>query len=90
MCSSDLRAHPQTHSVFPFGETIHVAGAGGVVDAGTLATGVIDALRAHGFADADATPIEPSVEDVFIDLMGAAPVPATVAGTASRVSEAGV
>jgi ABC-type multidrug transport system ATPase subunit len=68
-----LRSHPQAHTVFPFGETIHMAGAS-ASDAGTsLAADVRDFLRARGFADADADAIDPSVEDVFIELMGEQP-----------------
>jgi len=76
-----LRTHPQAHSVFPFGETIHLSGAQ-VSPADALALDVCEFLRARGFADADVASIDPTVEDVFIDLMGAQSPAVTTAGVA--------
>ena len=55
--------------MFPFGETIHVSGAH-VSPGDALAVDVREFLRARGFADADAASIDPTVEDVFIELTG--------------------
>jgi len=68
---TELRRHPGAHSVFPFGETIHVAGAAADQSADALARDVRDFLTARGFANVGAESIDPSVEDVFIDLMAA-------------------
>ena len=66
-----LRQSPHAHAVYPFGETIHYVDA----RAGEPATAVAVELRAflvaRGFADARVEPTPPTVEDTFIDRMGA-------------------
>jgi len=62
----ELRGRPGVDTIVPFGTTLHVAGH----DADALAT-TLDGVRAR--RDFTVTPIETSLEDVFIDLMQKAP-----------------
>jgi ABC-type multidrug transport system ATPase subunit len=64
-----LRALPHAASVYPFGDEMHYADARADVSPDAIASEVRDALRAHGFADADVAPIRPGIEDAFMALM---------------------
>jgi ABC-2 type transport system ATP-binding protein len=64
-----LRALPHTHSVFPFGDAVHYASARAGPDAKALAADLQRALVAQGILDAEVTPIDPGIEDVFMELM---------------------
>jgi len=64
--AQELRGRPGVDTIVPFGTTLHVAGH----DADALAT-TLDGVRAR--RDFTVTPIETSLEDVFIDLMQKAP-----------------
>jgi len=64
--AQELRGRPGVDTIVPFGTTLHVAGH----DADALAA-TLDGVRAR--RDFTVTPIETSLEDVFIDLMQKAP-----------------
>ena len=64
--AQELRGRPGVDTIVPFGTTLHVAGH----DADALAA-TLDGVRAR--PDFTVTPIETSLEDVFIDLMQKAP-----------------
>lgn len=63
-----LRAYAHVGSAYPFGETVHVTDAR-AVDATEAAVGLRAHLAASGLPDATVTPIEPGIEDLFIELM---------------------
>jgi ABC-2 type transport system ATP-binding protein len=65
-----LRALPTARSVYPFGETLHFADERAGLAAADVAREVEEHLAAQGVVGATATPIEPSIEDAFIALMG--------------------
>jgi len=60
-----LRASPGVRRAELFGETVHLA-----VHPGAAEEGPVAALRSAGIAVLEVEPIEPSLEDVFIDLVG--------------------
>jgi ABC-type multidrug transport system ATPase subunit len=60
-----LREHPQAHSVFRFGDSIHFAAAGADLRPELLGT----YLEERGFHEADVALIEPGIEDVFMERM---------------------
>jgi len=64
-----LRALPHTHSVFPFGDAVHYASARAEQDALALAADLQRDLVEQGILDAEVTPIDPGIEDVFMELM---------------------
>jgi ABC-type multidrug transport system ATPase subunit len=64
----DLRALPGIARADVFGEWVHVTSRG--EEAGRLAAEIRQALEAAGWSEVAAEPVQPSVEDVFIDLMG--------------------
>jgi ABC-type multidrug transport system ATPase subunit len=64
-----LRALPHTHSVFPFGDAVHYADARASRDAPDLAAELRRELEQQGITDAEVAPIEPGIEDVFMELM---------------------
>ena len=64
-----LRALPDAHSVFPFGDAVHYAATRAGRDASAVAAEVQRALVEQGIHDAEVTPIEPGIEDVFMELM---------------------
>jgi len=66
-----LREWPHTHSVYPFGETLHYADKRTDVPADRIATEMLDFLSSHGFDDASVERTAPTVEDSFIARMGA-------------------
>jgi ABC-2 type transport system ATP-binding protein len=60
--------HPAVRHASVFGDRLHVAVESDETDGPALQT----ALRAAGFEDADVAPVEPTMEDVFIDRVRAA------------------
>jgi len=68
-----LRALPDAHSVFPFGDAVHYADARADRDGSTVAAGLQRVLAEQGIRDVQVTPIEPGIEDVFMELMQRAP-----------------
>jgi ABC-2 type transport system ATP-binding protein len=64
-----LRDLPGAHSVFPFGDAVHYADADASGDASAIAAEVRRQLAERGIADAEVTPIEPGIEDTFMELM---------------------
>ena len=64
-----LRALPHTHSVFPFGDSVHYADARTLAEAPDLAAELRRQLEQQGIHDAEIEPIEPGIEDVFMELM---------------------
>ena len=71
-----LRALPDAHSVFPFGDAVHYTDARTDRDASAIASELKRHLAEQGIADADVAVIEPGIEDVFMDLMQRAPAEA--------------
>jgi len=66
-----LRSFPHAHSVLPFGDVHHVTDVRRDVPSDVIAAELRRYLAAAGFADAEVAPAAPTVEDVFIDRMGA-------------------
>jgi len=64
-----LRALPNAHSVFPFGDAVHYADARANRAAREVEAELRGALEQQGIADAEIAPIEPGIEDVFMELM---------------------
>lgn len=60
-----LRGHPAVRQAVLFGDVVHVTLAGGAADWPR----VRDHLTAHDVAVLEESPVEPSLEDVFIDLV---------------------
>ena len=71
-----LRGLPDAHSVYPFGDAVHYADARADRNAPDLAPELRRELQQRGIADADVSPIEPGIEDVFMELMQRAPAAA--------------
>src|SRR5687768_5557231 len=66
-----LRSFPHVHSVLPFGDVHHVTDVRRDVPADVIAADLRRYLADAGFADAEVASVPPTVEDVFIDRMGA-------------------
>jgi ABC-type multidrug transport system ATPase subunit len=66
-----LRSFPHLHSVFPFGDVHHVTDRRRDLAPELIAAELRRYLADAGFADAAVAPATPTVEDVFIDRMGA-------------------
>jgi ABC-type multidrug transport system ATPase subunit len=64
-----LRALPEAHSVFPFGDAVHYADARVDRSASDVAAELRRALDQQGIADAEIATVEPGIEDVFMELM---------------------
>ena len=64
-----LRALPDAHSVFPFGDAVHYAPVRADRDPPAVAAELQRALAEQGILDAEVTPIDPGIEDVFMELM---------------------
>ena len=64
-----LRALPDAHSVFPFGDAVHYSDARAEQSGAAVAAELKRELAQQGIADADVWPIEPGIEDVFMELM---------------------
>lgn len=60
-----LREHPEAHSVYPFGASVHFAAARGDLDVRSLRT----FLQDRGLSDVRVEPIDAGIEDVFMDRM---------------------
>ena len=71
-----LRALPDAHSVFPFGDAVHYADARVDRSASDVAAELRRALDQQGIADAEIATVEPGIEDVFMELMLRAPAEA--------------
>ena len=67
-----LRTSPYAHSVFPFGETLHFTDNRPGMDPGSVASDVVSFVRSRGLELEFARPGRPSIEDVFMLLMGGA------------------
>jgi ABC-type multidrug transport system ATPase subunit len=63
-----LRAMPNVHSVYPFGEELHYADRR-QIPADQLAMELQASLRQAGFQDAEVKPTTAGIEDVFMELM---------------------
>lgn len=66
-----LRSYEHTHSVFPFGDTLHFADRRAAASADEVAAGV-RAFLEHRVRDVRVSPTAPTIEDVFMARMGAA------------------
>jgi ABC-type multidrug transport system ATPase subunit len=66
-----LREYPHTHSVYPFGETMHYADKRAEVATDRIAGDVQAFLTQRGIADVTVEPTAPTVEDSFMARMGA-------------------
>jgi len=64
-----LRQYEHTHSVFPFGETLHYADKRNDLPAGQIANELRAFLASHDFGDATVEQTNPTVEDSFIARM---------------------
>ena len=71
-----LRELPDAHSVFPFGDAVHYADTHTGGDASAIAVEVRRQLAERGITDAEVSPIEPGIEDTFMELMQRAPAAA--------------
>jgi ABC-type multidrug transport system ATPase subunit len=70
-----LRKAPHVASAFPFGETVHVSDERTALEPVQLQEELAAYLAAHDVSDVSVTPVEPGIEDAFMELMG---VPAAV------------
>ena len=68
-----LRSCPHVHSVFPFGDVHHFTDERRDVNPDALAGELRRHLASAGIADANVARATPTVEDVFIERMGAPP-----------------
>jgi ABC-2 type transport system ATP-binding protein len=66
-----LREFAQTHSVYPFGETLHYADRRTDVAAGQVEREVTDFLGAKGITGVSVAPTKATIEDSFMARMGA-------------------
>jgi ABC-2 type transport system ATP-binding protein len=82
-----LRERSSTHSVYPFGDTLHYSDTRTEMAPELIAGDVREFLSARGFADADVQRMAPTVEDSFIARMGAPD--GTPAGTPDGAPEDG-
>ncbi len=67
-----LRAFPHAASVQPFGDMLHYSDHRAGVTAPALRDELTTHLAAHRIALDEITPIEPTIEDAFMELMGTA------------------
>lgn len=66
-----LRALADAQAVYPFGDELHYTDRRSKGNAAEIARELERQLRAHGFTDATARPIEAGIEDSFMSLMRA-------------------
>ena len=66
-----LRAAAQTHTVFPFGATLHYTDRRPDTAPADIAAHVRDVLRASGIDAVSVTPASPTIEDAFIAMADA-------------------
>ena len=71
-----LRALPDAHSVFPFGDVVHYADERTDRDAQAIAPELRRLLAEQGIGDSEVSVIEPGIEDVVMELMQRAPAEA--------------
>ena len=71
-----LRSYPHAASVYPFGEELHYADNRNDSSRDQIVTDLLSFLREKNFADAAVRPIEPGIEDAFMELMGTPPASA--------------
>jgi ABC-2 type transport system ATP-binding protein len=71
-----LRESPRTHSVYPFGESLHYADRRADATADAVAADVRSYLASRGVSGVRVEPTTPTVEDAFIARMGAPESPA--------------
>ena len=64
-----LREMPEAQAVYPFGDELHYTDRRAKGSASDIAHALEARLRANGFADATAHPIEAGIEDSFMSLM---------------------
>jgi ABC-2 type transport system ATP-binding protein len=64
-----LRAFPNAHSVFPFGEALHYTDRRADADPKGIAAELTAYLHGHGHPDASGRPIAADIEDSFMHLM---------------------
>jgi len=64
------REYPHAHSVYPFGEVLHVADARRDVTAAQAATELAAFLAERGLTNVHVAPTAPTIEDAFIARMG--------------------
>ena len=69
-----LRELPHARSVHTFGDGVHYTDARAGAAPAAVAAEVESALRARGFADAEARPVAATIEDSFMALMGSGEV----------------
>jgi len=62
---TDLRQHPSIHSVFPFGEYLHVAADGDALDTQSIRA----YLASKNYNNIHVKEVEPEIEDTFMALM---------------------
>ncbi|MBK8246623.1 MAG: ABC transporter ATP-binding protein [Gemmatimonadetes bacterium] len=67
-----LRAFPHAASVQPFGDTVHYSDTRPGTEPETLHAELAPFLAARGVSDLEITAIAPTIEDTFMELMGAA------------------
>jgi ABC-type multidrug transport system ATPase subunit len=65
-----LREYPHTHSVFPFGESLHFTDARLDASPPVAASDAAAFLDARGLTDVHVERIDPTIEDAFMALMG--------------------
>jgi ABC-2 type transport system ATP-binding protein len=66
-----LREYPQTHSVYPFGETMHYSDKRTDIAPDRVGSELQQFLSTHGVSGVSVEPTAPTVEDSFIARMGA-------------------
>lgn len=66
-----VRTYPHTASVYPFGDVLHFSDRRTDLPVEALRAALQQHLVAQGVADASLSVIAPSIEDAFIELMGA-------------------
>jgi ABC-type multidrug transport system ATPase subunit len=65
-----LRAYAHAASVYPFGDTVHVSDARGGIAPELQRLELSEWLRAQSVTEVSVVPIEPGIEDAFMELMG--------------------
>ena len=64
-----LRKAPHAHSVYPFGTSLHFTDSRARHDSRSVIADIRDYLKANGFTDITAQPIDAGIEDSFMELM---------------------
>lgn len=66
-----VRAYPHTASAYPFGDVLHFSDRRTDLSVHALGNALRQHLADHGITDAGLSVIPPTIEDAFIELMGA-------------------